>query len=128
MFERRERWAARWTWGVFTMNIHSTQRIEAVHGAVSNILGANMLLTVLLPKLEAYNADVSSRAETHFIRQTRLFKLQYKGHHRLIEEVRLPCCRLVCPQPSATPKLGGRAGPPKLGDALSLLFFLNAFA
>ena len=57
MFERRERWAARWTWGVFTMNIHSTQRIEAVHGAVSNILGANMLLTVLLPKLEALIGD-----------------------------------------------------------------------
>ena len=75
------------------MNIHSTQRIESVHGAVTNILTANMLLTVLLSKLEAYNSDVASRAETRMFRETNLFRLQYKGHHRLIEEVRPPCCR-----------------------------------
>ena len=54
---------------------------------MSNVLTANMMLTVLLGKLEAYNADVANRAETRMIRESRLFKLQYNGPHRLIEEV-----------------------------------------
>ena len=70
------------------MTIHSTQRIESVHGAVGNILHANMLLSDLLKKLEAYNKHVADRAETRDFRLTRLFKLQYKGQHRILQEAR----------------------------------------
>jgi len=96
------------------MNIHSTQGIESVHGAVANILTANMMLTVLLPKLEAYNAAaVSSHAETRMFRQTRLFQLQYKGHHRLIEEARLPAAALLCGQAPCHWLCGARTSPPR---------------
>ena len=84
MYDKRERWAARWTGGILTMTIHSTQRIESV----GNILHANMLLSDLLKKLEAYNKHVADRAETRDFRLTRLFKLQYKGQHRILQEAR----------------------------------------
>jgi len=58
----REHWAYRWTWRYFTLGLHSTQRIEAVHSAITHFLRASTLLTNLLPQLESYTLDVSNRA------------------------------------------------------------------
>ena len=58
----REHWAYRFTWQYVTLGLHSTQRIEAVHSAISHFLRASTLLTLLLPQLESYSLDVSVRA------------------------------------------------------------------
>ena len=64
MADEKERWAYRWTWRWLTMGIHSTQRIESLHAHVMGYLRASTLLVELVPKLELYDATVSSRAET----------------------------------------------------------------
>ncbi len=56
-----EHWAYRFTWRYFTLGLHSTQRIEAVHLAIAHFLRASTLLTNLLPQLESYSLDVSVR-------------------------------------------------------------------
>ena len=57
-----EHWAYRFTCRYFTLGLHSTQRIEAVHSAIAHFLRASTLLTNLLPQLESYSLDVSVRA------------------------------------------------------------------
>jgi hypothetical protein len=57
----RERWAYRFTWRHRTLGIHSTQRIEAVHSAVSHFLSTNRLLTDLLEQLDRYTGNVELR-------------------------------------------------------------------
>ena len=67
----REHWAYRWTWRYFTLGLHSTQRIEAVHAAISHFLRASTLLTNLVPQLESYTLDVSVRSS---VREHRYFE------------------------------------------------------
>lgn len=69
----REQWAFRWTWRHLTMGMHSTQRIEAVHSAITGCIRANTLLTTLLPALESYSSHVASSAETRAFRHSRLY-------------------------------------------------------
>jgi hypothetical protein len=57
-----ERWAYRFTWRYFTLGLHSTQRIEAVHAAIVHFLSQSTLLTDLVPHLESYAQDVTVRA------------------------------------------------------------------
>ena len=64
MAEERERWAYRWTWRLFTMGIHSTQRIESLHSHIMGYLRASTLLVDLLVKLELHSATVDSRTLT----------------------------------------------------------------
>jgi hypothetical protein len=64
----REHWAYRFTWQYVTLGLHSTQRIEAVHSAISHFLRASTLLTLLLPQLESYSFDVSTRASVRDFR------------------------------------------------------------
>ena len=64
LYQRREKWAARWTWQTLTLAIHSTQRGEAVHSALERFCAASMLLTVLLQRLDEYGDSVNVRAET----------------------------------------------------------------
>ena len=72
--EQRKQWAARFTWAFLTLNMHSTQRIEAVHSAVAGFLRASMLLTMLLSKLDAHGEDVANRAATRAFRHERLLQ------------------------------------------------------
>lgn len=62
MAKKRESWAYRYTWGLRTLGLHSTQRIEAVHSAISHFLRASTLLTNLLPQMERYALNVEERA------------------------------------------------------------------
>jgi hypothetical protein len=73
MAENREQWAYRWTWAFLTMGVHSTQRIEAVHSAVSGFLRASTLLTALREALESYGAHVDSTAATRSFRHHQRF-------------------------------------------------------
>jgi len=52
--ERREQWAARYTWAYFTAGIHSTQRSEAIHSAVAGWCTNNSLFTELVQQLDKY--------------------------------------------------------------------------
>jgi hypothetical protein len=63
LYNKRERWAACWTWAHNTLGMDSTQRAEAVHSAVANFLTASMLLTTLYDRLQSYSSDVAARAE-----------------------------------------------------------------
>jgi hypothetical protein len=86
MADSREQWAFRWTWRFFTMGIHSTQRIEAVHSAIEGFIRANTLLTALLAALESLNANVASSAATRVIRHIRLNQTAAKCNmHRFID-------------------------------------------
>lgn len=51
MKDRKEQWAARWTWAHFTAGVHSTQRAESIHAVIKKFLGATTLLTALAEKL-----------------------------------------------------------------------------
>jgi hypothetical protein len=64
LYQRRKQWAARFTWAMLTLAIHSSQRGEAVHSAVDRFCSASMLLTNLLERLDAYGENVDVRAET----------------------------------------------------------------
>jgi hypothetical protein len=59
--ERREKWAARWTWQYPTLDIHSTQRAEAIHSALAHILHAGDSLCMLRLKLEDYHSHKAVR-------------------------------------------------------------------
>jgi hypothetical protein len=86
MAANREQWAARWTWRFFTLGIHSTQRIEAVHSAVAGFLRASTLLTALLAALESHGAHVASSAATRTFRHIRLNQAAAKCHsHPIID-------------------------------------------
>ena len=87
--EQREQWAARWTWGQLTLGMHSTQRIEAVHSAVSGFLSASTLLVALVRKLDAYGEDVARRADTRGFYQARVLQAASKAHaHPFIDQAR----------------------------------------
>ena len=68
MADERERWAARWTWQHYSMGIHSTQRHESIHAAVSPWLRANTRLTDVVRKVEAYDRNVASSVATRDVR------------------------------------------------------------
>jgi hypothetical protein len=57
----REQWAARWTWQHLTLEIHSTQRAEAIHSAIAQILKSSDSLQVLFEKLDAFESDRTVR-------------------------------------------------------------------
>ena len=73
LYDRRESWAARWTWAVFTAGCDTTQRIESTHAAIKGFLSPRTLLTQLIGKLDEYNEQVASAA---FVKNYRLISLQ----------------------------------------------------
>ncbi|KAJ1617510.1 hypothetical protein T492DRAFT_1099396, partial [Pavlovales sp. CCMP2436] len=54
---RALRWAARWTWEHLTLDVHSTQRAEAIHSALCNIISASDKLAKLLEKLSEFESN-----------------------------------------------------------------------
>jgi hypothetical protein len=56
---RREQWAARWTWAVLTLDVHSTQRAEATHSALAHIIANSDKLQKLLDKLNLFEQNSS---------------------------------------------------------------------
>ncbi|KAJ1631255.1 hypothetical protein T492DRAFT_996589 [Pavlovales sp. CCMP2436] len=51
---RSERYCARWTWAHLTLDVHSTQRAEAIHSALCEIISASDKLAKLLEKLSEF--------------------------------------------------------------------------
>ena len=66
--EKREQWAACWTYKCLTYGLHSTQRIEAVHSAVQQYCKKSMLVTKLREELDRHAESAGSRSETTAIR------------------------------------------------------------
>ena len=60
--QRKEQWAARYTWGVLTLGMNSTQRAEAVHSGVKSQLPSNMLVVQLAKKLDEYRYGATTVA------------------------------------------------------------------
>jgi hypothetical protein len=54
---RREQWAARWTWAHLTLDVHSTQRAEAIHSALAHIIANSDKLQKLLDKLDLFEQN-----------------------------------------------------------------------
>ena len=59
--EKRHKWAARYVFGHCTFGIHSTQRAEAVNGAIKKTISGSMLLTEVNKSLEDYNRAARDR-------------------------------------------------------------------
>ena len=98
MAEERERWAYRWTWRLFTMGIHSTQRIESLHSHIMGYLRASTLLVELLVKLELHSATVDSRTLTRNYRLIALEESAAKANsHPYIDALK----ELIHPYPLA---------------------------
>ena len=74
LYVRREEWAARFTWRVFTAGCDADQRVESVNNAIKDFLTASTLLTTLVKQLDQYNKSVDTRALTrmHRLEQTAL--------------------------------------------------------
>ncbi|KAJ1641239.1 hypothetical protein T492DRAFT_921169 [Pavlovales sp. CCMP2436] len=51
---RSERFCARWTWAHLMLDVHSTQRAEAIHSALCEIISASDKLAKLLEKLSEF--------------------------------------------------------------------------
>ena len=101
MAEERERWAYRWTWRLFTMGIHSTQRIESLHSHIMGYLRASTLLVDLLVKLELHSATVDSRTLTRDYRLIALEESAAKANsHPFIDALK----ELIHPYPLALVK------------------------
>ena len=64
LYQKRERWAARYTWRTLTLAMHSSQRSKSVHSAIDRFCSASMLLVDLLQRLDEYGANVDVRADT----------------------------------------------------------------
>ena len=62
--ERREQWAARWTWEVCSYGVRSTQRSEAIHSAIKQFLRSSGLLTELLNNLSEYSRRIQQEQRT----------------------------------------------------------------
>ena len=60
--DKRERWAARYTWRYFTAGVHSTQRAESVHSTIKKFLSATTLLVTLADSLMKHSDDIDDRA------------------------------------------------------------------
>ena len=73
--EKRHKWAARYVFGHCTFGIHSTQRAEAVNGAIKKTISGSMLLTEVNKSLEDYNRAARDRktvqAHLQFLRNAR---------------------------------------------------------
>ena len=88
MAEERERWAYRWTWRLFTMGIHSTQRIESLHSHIMGYLRASTLLVHLLEKLELHSTTVESRALTRDHRLIAYEESAAKANHPFLNALK----------------------------------------
>lgn len=60
--DKKERWAARYTWQFFTAGVHSTQRAESVHSNIKRFLGATSLLVVLADSLMKHSENIDDQA------------------------------------------------------------------
>lgn len=65
---KREQWAARWTWAAATFGVHSTQRAESVHSAIKKWLAAHNMLVHLADQLLSYREEVSIKATAASVR------------------------------------------------------------
>ena len=62
--EKKEQWAARYTWRYATYGCHSTQRIESLHSAIKGHMSKNLLLTELHKHLENWSILTADKQET----------------------------------------------------------------
>ena len=80
LYDKRQQWAARWTWQHLTLGAHSTQRSESVHSCIKQFLNSHTLLTQLATKIDENRQTTSCQNEG---RATRLaLKLGYDSSTR----------------------------------------------
>jgi hypothetical protein len=58
---RAPKWAALWTYAHLTLDIHSTQRAEAIHSALCHIILASDKLAKVLEKLADFETHRTAR-------------------------------------------------------------------
>ena len=87
MSDRKEQWAARWTWEHLTLGVHSTQRAEAVHSAIKHFLTSHTLLVDLATKIENYRNTVADRSEGIATRQALKQASFRTGRHPTLEHL-----------------------------------------
>mmetsp|Transcript_17612 Transcript_17612/g.43808 ORF Transcript_17612/g.43808 Transcript_17612/m.43808 type:complete len:132 (-) Transcript_17612:351-746(-) len=63
IYERREKWAYRYTWSYFTAGANSSQRAEAVHSALKVGVDQTHLLVDLIKYVEKYEEIKEIRNE-----------------------------------------------------------------
>jgi hypothetical protein len=72
--ERKNKWAARYTWHILTLGVNSTQRAEAVHSGIKSKIPPNLLIVTLAQKLDEYRQDCDTQpnplSHTHLQAQT----------------------------------------------------------
>ena len=69
LFDRREKWAACYTWQHLTFGIHSTQRSEAINSSVAQWCRKTSMLTELYDKL-AYLAQTQAiNSDSRYVRE-----------------------------------------------------------
>jgi hypothetical protein len=79
--ERREQWAARFTWKHLTLDVHSTQRAEAIHSALQHIISSSDKINKLWEKVQGFESD---RCFRRFMDQHRRELVHVRQHSRRV--------------------------------------------
>ena len=88
LHSRRKQWAARWTWQIQTLGVHSTQRAEAIHSSIKRFLSANTLLTQLASKIDDSRNTLSDLGEGKSIRLALKNSSSTTGYHPIEHTLR----------------------------------------
>ena len=81
LYDKREQWAYRWTWSVFTAGCHASQRSESLHAAIKSVMRmANFSFVALFDGLVGYQDDKDLFKHVHHIRFcNKLMNFQLRG-------------------------------------------------
>jgi hypothetical protein len=119
--EKREQWAACWTYKCLTYGLHSTQRIEAVHSAVQQYCKKSMLVTKLREELDRHAESAGSRSETTAIRNALKNSNRDHAFHPRVTDLQWivspHAYSLLLAQAAQTEKYDATVKPTPLGDA-----------
>lgn len=84
---RAEKWAACYTWAYRTLDIHSTQRAEANHSALGDILDSSFSLCTLVETLERY------QEHKHIRNHMQAMKAMLQQVRAAVPALQLACAR-----------------------------------
>ena len=83
LYDKRQQWAAQWTWQHLTLGAYSTQRSESVHSCIKQFLNSHNLLTQLATKIDEYRQTTSCQNEVHATRLALKFGYNITARHPL---------------------------------------------
>ena len=91
--DRAEKWAYRHTWQYLTLDVHSTQRAEAIHSALATIIANSDKLNRLLDKLTSFqhNSDLVKHRK-----QERIALVQVRACPPFSSASAMPSSHLAC--------------------------------